>query len=139
MSAFDAGLDALLARMERAMDVMSRRQQLIATNVANLDTPGYRTRDIDFDRALQRAVDERTEGPLRATHPLHSTGEAAGGDAELPQRIEGLMVRNDGNDVSPDREMLALASTRSRYEVAAAIVRMRVRQLRSALSEGRTA
>ncbi len=118
---WDAGLDALIARMERAMDVASRRQQLTASNVANIDTPGYRTQDIDFDEALKRAV--------RQNEPATSAAKAG--------PVRGLPVRNDGNDVSADREMLALAQTRLRYETAAAVARLRLRQLRSALTEGR--
>lgn len=119
---WDAGLDGLLARMERALDVASRRQQLTAANVANVDTPGYRTKDIDFDEALQRAV--------RELEPVERAGTV--------RTVRGLTIRNDGNNVSPEREMLALAETRLRYETAAAVARLRLRQLRSALSEGRT-
>ena len=118
---WDAGLDALLSRMERAMDVASRRQQLTASNVANIDTPGYRTQDIDFDEALRRAV--------RENEPAMTAAKAG--------TVRGLTTRNDGNDVSPDREMLALAETRLRYETAAAVARLRLRQIRAALSEGR--
>ncbi|RMG43589.1 MAG: flagellar basal body rod protein FlgB [Acidobacteria bacterium] len=128
--------DPFLRRMERALDVMSRRQQLTAANIANIDTPGYHTVDIDFDRALQRAVEEAGGGvePAR-TRPGHLA--PASSPSERPREVEGLMERIDGNNVNLDREMLALAQVRLRYDAATALLRIKLRQLRSVISEGR--
>ena len=69
--------------VERYMDLLTARQNLVASNIANADTPGYHTQDIDFQREFQNA---------------------AGG---LPRSVEvqGLQVKNDGNDVSLARCM----------------------------------
>ncbi len=131
--------DGFLDRMERAMDVMSRRQQLIASNVGNVDTPGWRSQDLDFNGALQRAVDAgRAGGPLRASDPRHITAPSGRqGDPGQARHVRGLALRNDGNDVNIDREMLALAQTRGRFEVTTSVARMRVRQLLAAIEDGR--
>jgi len=117
-----AGSDAFIEQIRRAMDVISRRQQLVAANVGNLDTPGYHAVDLDFDKALQEAVRESVPTVSQA---LRS------------REVEGLTVRPDGNNVSLDREMLALAQTKHRYEVSANLVRQRIRLMRYAISEGK--
>ena len=49
-------LDRLAGQLERYMDLLSARQKLVASNIANADTPGYRTRDLDFQGELQNAA-----------------------------------------------------------------------------------
>lgn len=128
--------DGFLDRMERAMDVMSRRQQLVTANIVNVDTPGWTTRDLDFDGALKRAVDAGGPGGVHATDPRHVGAAGTGGPGQA-RPVSGLALRNDGNNVNIDREMLALAQTRSRFEVTTSVARMRVRQLLAAIEDGR--
>jgi flagellar basal-body rod protein FlgB len=80
-------LNQIGGHLERYMDLLSARQRLVASNIANADTPGYHTQDIDFASELRNA---------------------AGG---APQAIEapGLSVKNDGNNVSLDREARLLS------------------------------
>ena len=134
------GDDPFIGRMERALDVMSRRQQLVASNIGNVDTPGYRTRDIDFKASLQRAVQSRGPGLLlRTTNARHLQNGPGGAGPDAAKRVTGLSVRNDGNDVAIDREMLALAQTRGRFETTTTIARFRIKQLLSAIEDGRGA
>ncbi len=134
------GNDPFLDRMERALDVMSRRGQVVASNIGNVDTPGYRTQDIDFKSALERAVQAQAGPGLRMqrTEPAHFISGSSAANAEVAHRVAGLTVRNDGNDVNIDREMLALSETRARFETAASIARLRIRQLLTAIDDGRT-
>ncbi|MDQ7006562.1 MAG: flagellar basal body rod protein FlgB [Acidobacteriota bacterium] len=121
-------IDPFFDQMERALDVMTRRQQLLASNVGNVDTPGYRTVDVDFNATLQEAVEQARRQD--------------GGSVETslrPVEIEGLATRPDGNNVNIDREMAELAATRHRYEVATNVLRNKLRQLRFAIMEGRGA
>ena len=119
------GPDPFLDRMERALDVMSRRQQLVATNVGNVDTPGYRTQDIDFKAALARAVKAQAARTARQ-------------EAPRVQHVAHLATRNDGNDVNVEREMLAMAETRAKFDVTSSIARLRIKQLITAIEEGRS-
>ncbi len=111
-------LDPLAGRLERYMDLLSARQQLVASNLANIDTPGYRTRDIDFQFEFL---------------------SLAGG--ERPQVVEpsGLTVKNDGNNVSLDRETRLLAENAIRFSLASQLVKNRIRTIQKAIEEGKSA
>lgn len=98
------------------MDLLSVRQKLVASNIANADTPGYRTRDIDFQTEFQRA---------------------AGGDPRVTT-VPGLQVKNDGNDVSLDRESRLLAENALRFQLASNLMRSQLRLVRSAIDEGKS-
>ena len=128
-------------RLGRSLDVMSRRQQLIAANVGNAETPRYRTVDLDFDRALAAALE-----PRRSDYGRPAPGGSAPGPGGVerrassvrPREVRGLPFRPDGNNVNIEREMSALAQTRGRYRVATMLIRNRFRQIAAALSGGRS-
>jgi flagellar basal-body rod protein FlgB len=106
--------DPLSGQLERYMDLLSARQKLVASNIANADTPGYRTQDIDFQSEFQNAM----SGAPRAM--------AAG----------GLPVKNDGNDVNLDREARLLSENALRFSVASSLMHGQITALRSAIKEG---
>jgi flagellar basal-body rod protein FlgB len=108
-------LQPVAGQLERYMDLLSARQKLVASNIANADTPGYRTQDFDFQSEFLNA----TRGAPRATEV-----------AELP-------VKNDGNNVSLDREARLLAENALRFQVASQLMKSQIRTVRSAIQEGR--
>lgn len=108
--------------LARYMDLLSLRQRVTAGNVANADTPGYLTRDIDFGGELARALDDPQADPS-APISIRAVG--------------GRDVKNDGNDVSLDREMQVLADTAIRFELAAMLLKGNIGSIRSAIHEGR--
>jgi flagellar basal-body rod protein FlgB len=108
-------MDRIGFQLERYMDVLALRQKLVASNIANAGTPGYKTRDIDFASAYQGAL--------------------AGAPAQVIE-VENLKGRNDGNNVSLDREARLLAENALRFSVASQLMRARIRLLRSAIKEG---
>jgi flagellar basal-body rod protein FlgB len=116
-STVSAMLDRLAGTLERYMDLLSARQKLVASNIANADTPGYRTRDIDFQSELQSAA----------------------GSAPNVVEVSGLPVKNDGNSVNLDREARLLAENALRFQLASSLLRSQIRIVRSAIEEGRTA
>ena len=97
------------------MDLLSSRQKLVATNIANADTPGYLTQDLDFQAEFANA----TGGAPRAV-----------GVPELP-------VKNDGNNVSLDREARLLSENALRFQVASQLMKSQIRVVRSAIQEGK--
>jgi len=99
------------------MDLLSARQKLVASNIANVDTPGYKTRDIDFQSEFRNAM-----------------------DSHQPQvsEIAGLKTKNDGNNVNIDRESRLLAENDLRFSIATNLLRSRLRFLRSAIQGGTT-
>jgi flagellar basal-body rod protein FlgB len=107
-------LDRIAGQLERYMDLLSVRQKLVATNIANADTPGYRTRDIDFQTEL---------------------ADATGGSPRV-RDVPELAIKNDGNDVSLDRESRLLAENALRFQLASNLMRSQLRVVRSAIEGG---
>jgi flagellar basal-body rod protein FlgB len=107
-------LDRLSSQLERYMDLLSARQKLVASNIANAETPGYRTRDIDFQSEFLNA---------------------AGGSPQVTG-VPDLPVRNDGNDVNLDRESRLLAENDLRFQLASNLLRSQIRVVRSAIQGG---
>ena len=107
-------LNPIADRIDRYLSITAARQQLTASNIANADTPGYKTQDINFREELARASGE-------------------------PARIEvsDLPVRNDGNNVNVDREARNLAENSLRFQIASQFLQGQVRLSRSAIQEGR--
>jgi flagellar basal-body rod protein FlgB len=113
-------IDSVSLHLERYHDLLSIRQKVVASNIANLNTPGYRARDIDFQNELSRAVEN---GP----------------DAEVrPEvvRVQGLDVKNDGNNVQLEREAKLLAENAMRFEVVTSMLNKRHAMIRTAIKEG---
>ena len=108
-------LQPVAGQLERYMDLLSARQKLVASNVANADTPGYRTQDIDFQSEFVNAMG----GPPRVSE------------------VNDLPVKNDGNNVSLDREARLLAENALRFQVASQLMKPQIRAVRSAISEGK--
>lgn len=106
----------MTAHLERYLDLLSDRQRLVASNLANIDTPGYQTRDIDFQFEFMSLV-----------------------KGQEPQVVEvlDLAAKNDGNNVSLDRETRLLAETALRFNLASQLVRGQIRTLRNAIQEGK--
>ena len=107
-------LDRVAGQLERYMDLLSARQKLVAANIANLDTPGYHTRDLDFQGEFQ---------------------SAAGLTPEVVQ-VAGLPVKNDGNNVNLDRESRLLAENALRFQLASSLMRAQIHTLESAINGG---
>jgi flagellar basal-body rod protein FlgB len=107
-------LDPLGAQLERYLDLLSARQKLVASNIANVDTPGYQTQDIDFQSEFQNAL----------------------GGAPHVTEVSGLPSKNDGNNVSLDRESRLLAENAMRFSVASNLLRSQLNEVRSAIKEG---
>jgi flagellar basal-body rod protein FlgB len=96
--------------------------------MANVDTPGYRTRDINFQGELSKAMN----GILN---------ESAGGSQSMQltpvvQEVKGLMERPDGNNVNLDREGLLMSQTQLQYQIGVQLVKHQFHQILSAISGG---
>jgi len=112
----------LMRGLERVLDLSAFRQQLIASNLANVDTPGYRTRDVrPFAGELQRAMD----------------GEEAL-FTPVAREVYGLLERPDMNNVSVERESLLMAQNQLRFQVAVQFLRAEFRRLSAAINGGST-
>lgn len=122
---------AILAALRRQMTAAVQRQSAAASNLANLDTPGYRTRDLSFADALSAEI-----GSLSTTHAGHLGGTDAGRESTL-QEAEGLASRRDGNNVQLDRELIALNRASGDFSAAQTALAAKFRLVRYAINEGR--
>ena len=98
------------------MDLLSARQKLVASNVANADTPGYHTQDLDFEAEFRNAA----------------------GGAPHATEVASLPIKNDGNNVSLDREARLLSENALRFQLASQLMKTRISAVRSAIQEGKS-
>jgi flagellar basal-body rod protein FlgB len=128
--------NGIVTSMDRTMALATRRQALIASNLANIDTPGYKTRDIDFEQALKAELGggQGQSMPMFRTHPGHLGGTPSGGSPLAPP-ASPTWERNDGNDVNLDRQTMLLARTQAAYQAAASFAQVEIRKVRQAISD----
>ncbi len=130
----DPMVDAMAGYMTR----LSKRQQVVASNIANIDTPGYKTKDISFHATLQELLSNEA-APLATRRAGHEDlGQWAFRPLE-PEVFEvpDLPSRPDRNNVDIDREMLKLSETSFGYSLMSQLLRAKFRSLSSAINEGR--
>lgn len=118
----------MMAMLENYLKLSASREQMISANMANIDTPGYRTRDIDleseFNKVMRGAMHSSEDGaePVQLTPVFHL--------------VQGLMERPDGNNVSLDHEGLMLAKTQLQYQLAIQLIQNHFHQTLSAINGG---
>ncbi|MBC7924969.1 MAG: flagellar biosynthesis protein FlgB [Bryobacteraceae bacterium] len=107
-------LNSIAGRVEQYLDVLAARQKLTASNIANADTPGYKTKDVDFAAAFAQAE----------------------GTGDIPAvEVSGLSLKPDGNNVSLDRESRNLAESALRFNIATQFLQNQSRMAKVALQE----
>jgi flagellar basal-body rod protein FlgB len=107
--------------LEHYLEVASSREQVIAANMANIDTPGYHAKDVNFQREMERAATADQQGLSGVT--LQPTVE----------EVRNLNERPDGNNVNLDREGLLLAQAQLQYQMGVQLVKSQFHQLLSAI------
>lgn len=128
---FDAGNLPLL---KRALDAYALRHRVVAENIANVATEGYRAQKVEFEDLLAQAQD-RTIPALR-TNPGHLPfPEETGGVPEIVEEDTGF--NNGVNDVNVEQEQLALAQNELMYRMATRLLHQKYQGLRMAIT-GRT-
>jgi flagellar basal-body rod protein FlgB len=120
-----------------ALEVRARRTELIANNLANADTPGYKARDIDFRQAMARAAGETpASGVHLSTTQAGHIGDAASADAtgnpDLKYRTP-LAPALDGNTVDAQLEQAAFAENAVRYQATLTFLNNKFRGLLTAI------
>jgi flagellar basal-body rod protein FlgB len=108
-------LEAITGNLEKYLDLLSARQKLAASNIANADTPGYQTKDIDFQQEFASMVN---------------------GQQPLTIEADGLPNKPDGNNVNVDREARMLAENAMRFNVASALLRGQINLVKEAITGG---
>jgi flagellar basal-body rod protein FlgB len=104
------------------MDLVSARQKLVVSNIANIDTPGYQAKDVDFQFELMN-IASGNAGAAQGVHVVDTPG---------------LVVKSDGNNVSLDREARLLSENALRFSVASNLMRSQLKMVESAIKEGQS-
>ena len=109
-------LEGIGNNLQRYMDLLSTRQKLVASNIANADTPGFKTKDVDFQ--------------------FEYLSLTQGAEPNIVD-AQGLKTKNDGNNVNIDRETRLLSENAIRFNVASTLLKSQIRQLRTAIQDGK--
>lgn len=131
-------IDQYLSFNETTLSLRAQRQELLASNIANADTPNYKARDIDFSNALQNALASKgAGGPLATTAPRHLPRVAATGDVlanGTPVLYRGEVQGSvDGNTVDMDVERNQFADNALRYEAGITMINHQIKGLLAAI------
>jgi len=107
------------------LDLTAEQMKLTAGNMANIDTPGYKTQGFDFDEAFASAL----------ASPTHRDGTAMNGAQFEPRvgEVDGLVARPDGNTVSIDRESMQLAKSQLQFRTGIALLKSEYSRVMSAI------
>jgi flagellar basal-body rod protein FlgB len=128
MSIIDTAMSEALGRY---LDVDVARYKLIASNLANIDTPGFRVRDLDFGAELRRAGAQAAEQGEWGSFSLATY-------APVVHQVRGLLERPDGNNVSVERESLLLAETQMKFNLGVQLLKDEFHTVSQAINSGGT-
>ena len=128
-------LDTYLGVHATALKLRSQRTEVLASNLANIDTPGYRARDIDFKSVLAAANGDSASVQMTATRPGHIGAATANGTAtpELKYRTP-LAPSLDGNTVDAQLEQAAFAENAVHYQATLSFLSAKFRSLMTAIT-----
>jgi flagellar basal-body rod protein FlgB len=134
-------LDEYLRFNETALGLRSQRQELLASNIANADTPNYKARDIDFSNALQGALARGTQqqGGMTTTSQGHIANGPVAADGKALTDGTPVLYRNvvqgavDGNTVDMDTERTQFADNALRYEAGITMINHQIHNLLAAI------
>jgi flagellar basal-body rod protein FlgB len=124
---------SIMSALGRQMTRAVAKQLVAAGNLANIDTPGYRTRTVSFDDVL----DQQLQMPLKPAASGRSAAATLPGNAPAAVEADGLPMRRDGNNVQLDRELLDMTKASADFSAAQAALAAKFRLIRYAINEGK--
>jgi flagellar basal-body rod protein FlgB len=131
--------DRTMQLVERTMDLRMSRHHVVAANIANEETPGYRARELQFSDALQAASTSSARPAFMVTHARH-LGPRGSAIAQVEGALSDVPAGDlplDANSVNLELEMAKLADNALKFNTAASVISFRYRQLLSAIRETR--
>jgi flagellar basal-body rod protein FlgB len=124
------------ARLQRSLGKTTERQSLLLGNLANVNTPGYKRKDMDFSLALAEA-ENSPRVTLRVTDPRHIGGEEGETRGFQQEEEDSRSIRSDGNSVDMEREVAALTETQLHYSAVSLSSKRFFQGLRDVIREGK--
>lgn len=134
--------DLTLTLLTKGLDALSKRQTVIANNIANIETPGFKASDVSFEQSLSRAMTPSSGVVMQTTDPNHlsADGQRAQDIADLSHTVNqrnNTSMRKDGNNVDIENEMLLLAETGLRYQAMTSLASKKLAVMRMVIQESR--
>ena len=128
--------------LQAALSGLAARQRVISDNVANVDTPGFKSSSVQFEQALKAALGQEGERPrvLMLTSVGNSVPQPDDASFATTPKLTTSMAtsqRADGNNVDIDQEMIQLAETNLTYNALAQVTNSRIQLLRTVVNDGR--
>jgi len=133
--------DPMIEGLGRFLDIDVARHKLITANLANIDTPGYRTRDLDFHAELARASVEAARDQWASDAGYgesYALAALPSGATPVVRRVRGLLERPDGNNVNLERESLLLAENQMKFNLGIQLIRDQFHGISQAINSGGT-
>lgn len=128
--------DVTIDAMENYMTRLSKRQQVVSSNIANIDVPGYKTKDISFYATMQELMSSPASN-LQGSSPEHmQTWNLTPAEPQVFE-VPGLPMGLDQNNVDIDREMYKLGETSFGYSMMTQLLHFKFREIGSSINEGR--
>jgi len=120
--------------LEKSIAISQRRHDLIASNISNVDTPGYRAKDVEFQSALAQALESDHQLDLATTNPRHI--DLGMNSAQRIDSVEDKGAWNGYNWVNIDKEMNRLAENNLIYRTSVETLLRRIAILKEVIREG---
>ncbi len=125
-------------QLQKALGAAAQRHVVLSNNLANANTPGFKRSDVVITSTFAEEYRSRLRRPGAArTHPKHLEFRRNTGVSWRVVQDNSTTMRNDGNNVDPDREMALVAENQLYYQALVEAVNRKLRSLRSAITEGR--
>ncbi len=125
--------------LQKALDFRSKTHNVIASNIANMDTPDYKAFDLVIEKELQKVTGQRNSISLNKTNEAHmqSQRSKADGVSVVIDNTQGLSLRGDGNTVDIDKQMGNMAENTLMYKAAAQMIQRKFQGLKSVIQGGK--
>ncbi|HND86244.1 MAG TPA: flagellar basal body rod protein FlgB [Pseudobdellovibrionaceae bacterium] len=131
--------DKTSAALQTAINMRDLRNNVIGSNIANAETPGYHAKKLDFEDALARAIDLDGMTKMSTSHGDHFTVGGVSAAKKRPEIYENQVgaKNNDGNTVDLEKEMAALSENAIMYRAALQLINKKMAALKYAISEAK--
>ena len=121
------GIDKSATLLEKMLDVSSIKHKVIANNIANVNTPGYKKMEVSFADQLEKAVNESSMNKFDTLQPKIVVSKEDASDT----------VRNDGNNVDMDKEVSSLVKNTLSYNIYTQLLAKKFEEIKSAIEGSR--
>jgi len=131
--------DKTLKALAASLNFRQMRQEVISSNIANADTPGYKAKRVDFEAALARALDVDGEMQMKTGDEEHFDVGNGGFDNLEPEIYEDSngVVSEDGNTVDREQELAKMAENRILYDAAVQLLNKKIGLMKYTISNDR--